>query len=178
MSDQHKPKIGEIIEDCLLVEKDAIHVPILPATAGERIMPGALVGINNAGYAVNEARGIGVADPFIKRAIERDENFYLWLRPGTVKNLRHDWDHPVLEGIKDSRAFERAEIAIKEFAGILDVSLEELLEAAEESTDGSLYFSRDIYYPADTQVAEFWRAHKAVYGSKIEVTSLNTGCSC
>jgi hypothetical protein len=81
-------EIGKIIQG--EAHRDAIHVAVAPVTAQTRILPGQLVD-KDGGMG---GRAIGIADPFLPRAIESGERFYIFLFPGSVTSLRHEWTHP------------------------------------------------------------------------------------
>lgn len=87
-----KLKIGQIITEPQ--ERDAIHMAVAPVIAGEGLMPGCKVDIVD-GVAIEALRGgIGVVDPFLKKLIKRGETFWLFLNPGSITSLRHEWSHP------------------------------------------------------------------------------------
>lgn len=76
--------------------RDAIHVAVASATAGAALRPGQSVGVvdvNGRLIAQASLRHVGIVDPFLKREVRAGERFWVLLTPGTVKNLRHEWDH-------------------------------------------------------------------------------------
>jgi hypothetical protein len=82
-------------------KRDAIHLAVEPVIAGDSIMPGEDIlidfssGQGIAHPAPGRGKGIGIADPFIKRDfIEKGECFWYVMYPRQVKSLRHVWEHP------------------------------------------------------------------------------------
>jgi hypothetical protein len=85
-------------------ERDAVHVPIYPAVAGERLQPGQRVGINRAtGRALAMLPPIGVVDPFLDKPVEPGERFYICVRPGNVVGLRHHYKHPAFDDMEETK---------------------------------------------------------------------------
>ncbi len=89
--------------------RDAIHIAVIPARAkdnlkrGDRVMlrynDETLEEYNECIYAVPAVLGEnyhGIVDPFAEGPIAEGQTCWIVLRPGTVSNLRHDWDHPAL----------------------------------------------------------------------------------
>ncbi len=92
MSEQYKPNVGQLITDDAY--RDAIHIAIIPMTAREELNPGQHVGmINNEAYG-HHPEPLGVVDPFLDRAVNPGQRFWLFLYPNTITNLRHVWTHP------------------------------------------------------------------------------------
>lgn len=89
-------KIGQLITSGD-PKRDAIHVAVTPATAGERLEPGDWVTLDRNHCAWKRlGRGntpVGIVDPFLKNDVQYGEKFWLFVTPGTVRNLRHSWDH-------------------------------------------------------------------------------------
>lgn len=91
MSDQSKLGLGHIITTHQ--ERDAIHVAVAPVVAGQTLTPGEHVGIT-ADKAYPTGKKIGVVDPFLKRDVPPGAVFWLFLYPGSITSLRHEWAHP------------------------------------------------------------------------------------
>lgn len=91
MSDQSKLGIGQLITSEQF--RDAIHIAVAPVTAGEDLPRGANVGVKN-GEAHSEVKHIGIVDPFYSGIVRKGERFWLFLYPGSITSLRHDWTHP------------------------------------------------------------------------------------
>jgi hypothetical protein len=94
MSENHThPKLGELIEG--EPNRDAIHIAVAPVVAGERLDPGEHVCLTPSGVAVlAQGKSIGVVDPFLRAFVGKGDRFWLFLTPGSVTGLRHEWDHP------------------------------------------------------------------------------------
>lgn len=81
-------------------KRDAIHIAVAPARAGERLNPGQPIRLDGCGYAWattwNNTTNppIGIVDPFLQQPVEYAQAFWVAILPGTTKNLRHHWDHP------------------------------------------------------------------------------------
>lgn len=77
--------------------KDAVHIAVAPVIAGETLNVGAHVCIAADGKAYNERDPIGIVDPFLKCKVKTGEKFYLFLYPGSITSLRHEWIHPAFK---------------------------------------------------------------------------------
>lgn len=94
--------IGNIITPA--EKRDAIHLAVEPIEAGEKLWPGQDVRIV-AGKAYNSVMAgighdptpyIGIADPFLRAAINPGDRFWLVIYPRKINSLRHVWTHPEL----------------------------------------------------------------------------------
>jgi len=111
---QDKLQIGRIITG--LQQRDAIHIAVLPVTAGEDLYCGHDVRLLSDGTAVQcePEHRLGVVDPFLMSderehrhhgVVEKGQRFWLFLNPGTITTLRHEWVHPgVPDGDQDAVA--------------------------------------------------------------------------
>lgn len=96
MSDQSKLGIGKIITT--EQQRDAIHVAVAPVVAAMRLLPGMNVGLDKDGRATNRTSNpMGVVDPFLMTYLDEGEKFWLFLYPGSITSLRHDWTHPAFD---------------------------------------------------------------------------------
>lgn len=85
-------------------ERDAIHLALYPAVAGEQLKPGQRVGVSKVtGHALASLPYVGVVDPFLDRPVEKGERFWLCVRPGEVTGLRHHYTCPAFDGREASR---------------------------------------------------------------------------
>jgi hypothetical protein len=88
-------KLGQIPPES--AKRDAIHVAVAPIVAGDPLYPGQHVKMRDGkGWPAAAGEGIGIVDPFLTRALMYGDRFWLILYPGSVQNLRHDWDHAAI----------------------------------------------------------------------------------
>lgn len=87
-------KLGQIIDG--EATRDAVHVAVAPVIAAEDLRAGQSVGTRSKWNAdvVAMVPGIGVVDPFLTSPVKAGQRFWMFLYPGTVTGLRHDWTHP------------------------------------------------------------------------------------
>lgn len=172
----NNPELGKLITDS--AERDAVHIAIYPATAGEKLRPGDHVGIVDGEAVVCEIL-IGIADPFLRpgSVVLKGQRFWLLLYPNTIQSLRHHWIHPrIREGIitegtekKPSGLVVTPEDSkkwIEAYAASRDVGYETLMGAARASLDGNIDYrmSDSIYDIPD----DFWNHFENVSGIKVE----------
>ena len=75
--------------------KDAIHTAIVSVRAAQAMEPGTKCNLNSDREAIPSSKGIGVADPFLKKTILRGQTFWMLLGQTEVPNVQHVWDHDI-----------------------------------------------------------------------------------
>lgn len=90
-----KIKTGEGLDRSLLGERDALHIPVICAKAHRRVSAGTWVGVD--GSQTTDDDYVGVIDPFFKGWAEQGEIVAVFLRPGETSNVRHVWEHPLID---------------------------------------------------------------------------------
>lgn len=99
--------IGQVITEPQT--KDAIHMAVAPVTAGRFMFPGTHVEVDSAGTAWPGEKNIGIVDPFLKKPVAKGQKFWLFLYPGSIASLRHEWSHPSFkEKSKDNKSASEA----------------------------------------------------------------------
>jgi hypothetical protein len=87
-------------------QRDAIHIAIMPVIAAEELQAGDSVafvyGTTNQVKRCDPAyalQPVGVVDPFFTGHywIEKGSKVWLFLKPGTITGLRHEWTHPDID---------------------------------------------------------------------------------
>lgn len=86
-------KLGQIIEEGREANRDATHIAVAPVIAHFILRPGEHVGVDAKGVTTYE-NPVGIIDPFLRRSIEEGERCWLYLYPGSITSLRHEWTHP------------------------------------------------------------------------------------
>jgi hypothetical protein len=106
-------------------KRDAIHLAVENVIAGERLWPGADIGISPEGRAYRKGfKLIGIVDPFIKDGIDAGQRFWLVIYPRQITSLRHMWTHPDLpepDGVPVSKtAKEVSEQWLRQYVATAD----------------------------------------------------------
>jgi len=164
-------------------QRDAIHIAIAPVVAVERLKPGQRAGFDEPGNRRVRARldGPGIVDPFLQRDVEPEQEFWLWLDPGSVTGLRHDWSHPAFAANEPDGKKAEAVMVMERFANDCGVSYEEAMQFAKGYAECGHYKNVgewEGYKDADWD--SMWNAYEVLTGTKVE--SDNRGwffnCSC
>lgn len=74
--------------------RDAIHVAVAPVEAAYPLVIGSHICILENGKAGYGSGSIGIVDPFLTVAPKEGDRFYVFLYPGSIMSLRHEWVHP------------------------------------------------------------------------------------
>lgn len=84
--------------------RDAVHVPVIPLTAGETLRPGDFFHVcQGLAYQANAGveEAVGYVDPLLRRRgvqfIPGGGRFWGCILPNTVTSLRHVWTHPAFQ---------------------------------------------------------------------------------
>jgi len=126
--------------------RDAIHCPIISATAKMNLNVGTPVIVLENGEAEQSdlMNCVGIVDPFLGCYVQKGERFWVLVRPGSISSLTHTWTHRRIPGFAEVVPDkEKARVRLEEFAnGPLHVSLVEMLDAIEacrRDSDNMLY---------------------------------------
>lgn len=99
--------LGTIIDD--KQGRDAIHIAVEPAMAGEVLCAGMHVGrLPDGRYGASDSP-VGIVDPFLTGnvgMVDENERFWLLVYPRTITSLRHVWSHPYFPESAESNAAE------------------------------------------------------------------------
>ena len=111
--------LGRLIEEPR--GRDAVHIAVVPITAGEDLLPNDRIYVDGGyGYSVEgTAQDVhGIVDPFLSGRIKRGDTFYMCMFPGSITSLRHEWTHPALDSLPeetDSIYTRKAKIESKDW---------------------------------------------------------------
>lgn len=80
--------------------RDAVHIAVAPVIADDRLFPGQPVGfIDGSKDRVGVSKSpVGIVDPFLMAPVYKESRVWLFLFPGSITSLRHDWTHPAFSG--------------------------------------------------------------------------------
>lgn len=96
-----KPLIGKVLSLDLEYNRDAIHVPIMPVIALEKLNPGEKIRLKKNGKIFGAlkatTKAVGVVDPFLDAPVNVGEKVHCWIKPATVHKLWHEWTHPIFD---------------------------------------------------------------------------------
>jgi hypothetical protein len=189
-------RLGTVLD--VTAGRDAVHIAVLPIIAGETLLPGQRVAVEdglawNVNLAGPKFKQLGVVDPYLNAPVHKGDRFYLFLMPKSITSLRHVWTHPDfadeeagqprVELVKDALRKRTAEMWIRDYAQRLGLSYEELMSAAREwLTKGR----RHVFHGHDTpdicysESDEFWRRYETVTGEDVAEDDRHSffRCSC
>jgi hypothetical protein len=182
--------LGQLIDES--ARRDAVHIAVAPARAGDHLGPGQGIALDAAGVAHKSTESVGIVDPFLKRRVEPGEWFWLWLMPNTITGLRHQWTHPAFDAEVPAQPSDRAasEAWLRDFIQGADCpsSYERVVAAAVKLEDGGGWGDRNegewLFFDGSDAHGdippEFWRHIEVVTGHHIPDTHRATyfSCSC
>ena len=159
--------------------RDAIHVPIIPLVAGEKLKPGQHIALStkDSGVAFSVGNKIGIVDPFLTNEVPKDEKFWCCLYPGSIKSIAHYWTHPNFDSNQASIDY------ISAFAESVGQDYDSLMAAAHDWViNGSYtYDNSETYKDIPYEMWNgFWFHYEKITGLNInndDKTSFFT-CSC
>jgi hypothetical protein len=172
--------------------RDAVHVAVVSAVAGEKLSPGQDVSLiadtKGEGRAAPRGKTIGIVDPFLKADLQPDQRFWLFLYPRTITGLRHVWSHPDFPDGFDAPSSQAlaSEQWIRAYAEEIGDGYGPLMAGADRWVR-----NEDYYYGPDqggyhglfegvSLHPEFWDHYEAVRGVKVpeERRDRFFTCSC
>ena len=175
--------IGQIIEG--EQHRDAIHAAIAPVVAAHTLIAGRHVALDDSGHA-SEHTGkpaIGIIDPFLTQSVESGQKCWLFLYPGTITALRHEWTHPAFEAIAapPPAAVSDAESWLRDYAERVDADYDEMMRVAathclEHTTVWPDYLIEGGKWEGESVPDEFWVRFAAVTGKTGSGSFFS--CSC
>lgn len=170
-------KIGSIIETPQ--HRDAIHVAVAPVIALEKLYPGDHIGLKGD-KASADAKWIGIVDPFLKNNVQPGDQFWMFLHPGSITSLRHDWTHPAFEMDSDTLVSERdvSEKWIRTWAATLPAFYEQVLKHAHDYLKYGDYWSEGGRFEGYFVPDEFWKHYQNVTGKEVKENDRGSFFSC
>jgi hypothetical protein len=171
--------------------RDAIHLAVEPAIAGEILEAGEQVGLvlGPSGPravriypASSSVQPLGIVDPFLARPVSAGERFWLVVFPRTITSLRHVWSHPNFPEPVDGSQRAKSERWLRDFCDRSDCpSYEEVVAMAIQHQDGEHWEESLLSRGRDAHgeiPVEFWDHVENVTGQKMERRATWFSCSC
>lgn len=154
--------LGQIITGTAY--KDAVHVPIAPVVAAHTLCGGDKVILQKvdgcAVLAQPNDKPVGVVDPFLNDYVEEGQTFWLFLMPGSISTMRHEWTHPGVDQQPTDSADAFA--GLKAFADDLGVKFQELLERADDFVASGDRWVKNRFEGGVSMPARFWEWYAEV----------------
>jgi hypothetical protein len=153
-------------------KRDAIHTAIAPVVAAVGLKPGEHIGLLPDGRASNDAKPIGIVDPFLTKKVKPGERFWLCLYQQTVTGMRHVWRHPDFkeeEEIKEERQkpqMSAAEGWIRDFAEQVGLGYDELMEGAKNYIEKEEFLCFGGLLESVSVPEEFWDHYYQITGRR------------
>jgi hypothetical protein len=180
------PTLGKLLNGG--EQRDAIHVAIVPVTAGEPVKPGQHVGlIKSDGKTIGRADDpIGIVDPFLRSTVQEGQSCYLCLYQNTVTGMRHVWEHPsfkdeaplVVETTSEELSIARDYVC--ELAEEVGSNYQELMDGAAKYLNCGSYLYGGYQMEGTSVPDEFWDHYEVLTGTKVPSDSRGSffSCSC
>lgn len=179
-------QLGKIIEPGREAQRDAIHMAVAPAMSGDRLLPGMPVAFRNLlAVQANMEDALGVVDPFLSDWVKPGEIFWLFLKPGTITKLRHQWQHwafpsepppppPPLTPQQQSRLW------IEQFASSILLDYDVIMDGAADYLRKGEYLCFGALLEGEYVPDEFWTHYETVIGTSVPEEHRGSffTCSC
>ncbi len=165
-------------------KRDAIHLAVIPAIAGQSLAVGADVYIKDGKawhfqWDKEPEEFIGIVDPFLKgEIIEPGSYFWLIIYPRKITSLRHVWEHPAFPNAdappiptpRQERSLLNAMNRIECVAVNAGLTYEELMAEIDDAIryENNYISAKFSYEPDSGQLsAAFWADWSLVTGRSI-----------
>lgn len=86
--------LGTIIDESQ--KRDAIHLAVENVIAGETVLAGDHIYLENGVAYRGKEKALGIVDPFLKSPVMQGQRFWMVIYPRVITSLRHVWSHPEL----------------------------------------------------------------------------------
>ncbi len=176
-------RLGHLIEGEQY--RDAVHIAVAPVVAKRRLRPGALIQFADEDnkYVVEAvpATAIGIADPFLLKEIRGGERFWMFLYPGSITSLRHDWTHPAFrrdEKRSPLTVAEASRLWIDDWASQYGLTGQEMIDRAWDYIEHDNYLDMGGRLEGESVPEEFWGHFERVTGRNVSKRGSFFTCSC
>lgn len=178
-------KLGNIIENGREANRDATHIAVAPVIAHFILRPGEHVGVLHTGVTTYE-NPVGIIDPFLRHSVEEGERCWLYLYPGSITSLRHEWTHPAFSATFAHPAKSASEQWIRAFCARIPLDYDVVMMGAQDyladKRQGGWgeYLCFGGLLEGEYVPDEFWPHYESVTGDKVDEAHRGTffTCSC
>lgn len=185
--------IGEILDNDAddILDRDAIHIAVLPVWTDEELHRGEMVhfvpGRIDRVKVSGKGEEVGIIDPFLHAlTVPKNTRVWLFLKPNTVTGMRHHWSHPLVDGqgavkqvLKRFGKVPDSEAWLRNFCGKYSIGYEELLEEAQKR-HGEICAGNDLDDDVEPD-SEYWEHLEEVTGKKFSKEhreGMSWRCAC
>jgi hypothetical protein len=174
-------KLGQIITGEQY--RDAIHIAVAPVEALEDLLPGQHVGVTGKEnpVAARQSPHVGIVDPFLRAAVKRGQKFWLYLYPGSITSLRHEWTHPSIapEATKPAEPTV-SDLWMSQFADRVGTSVEDVIQHAKDYIQYGDYWCEGGRFEGESVPDEFWDHFENITGRVVRERERGSffSCSC
>lgn len=160
--------------------RDAIHLAVEPAIAGEELHAGNHVTIDpSTNIAVRNPGGdcVGIVDPFLTVSVPEGDRFWLVVYPRQINSLRHVWEHSAFRPSGETDATNKG-------PSNRDIAEKWLRDYANREFDIREAVNNDGYltiYGSDASgdIPEVFWDHLELYvGNPVKNKAAHFSCSC
>jgi hypothetical protein len=167
-------------------KRDAIHLAVDPAIAGEYLEAGDHVTLQGGvARRVPKGKGLGIVDPFLTVPVNPGNRFWLVVYPRQVTSLRHVWEHPAFAPSDQAASAKPASTDVsvaylQDVADSVGISYERLLEGAEGYLRHGDYIVGGDEMESMSVPDEFWDHYQKVTGRIVPESQQGNffSCSC
>lgn len=148
-------------------QRDAVHIAIISAVADEPLKAGQPVWVRDgrARARVDGGHAYAVIDPFLIGGVKQGERCWLFLSPGSITSLRHDWTHPFFPHVEQRPKVEESRAWLDDHAAQFGIRVDVLIEQAVSGGDVCYGEDAGSDWASDPQNrAEFWSHLENVTG--------------
>lgn len=176
--------IGKVLTKDL--PRDAVHIAVLCVELQEsKLKPG-----DHVGYHGTRQHPIGIIDPFLPHTlIQVGTKVWVFLYPNTITSLKHLWTHPDIPDTEDSIVFNQitvhkevspSKVWIENYADMLGITFDELMEAAHNYISYGEYLCRGGQFEGEYTSEEFWDNYEQYKKIKLNSSQKTNffSCSC
>lgn len=179
-------------------KRDCIHIAVIPVVLHDEYgYRGGQIGFRRDGKVSEDADDlIGVLDPFLTEDVGSGDTVWMYLKPGSITSLRHDWTHPGIpeekpvydQATADLVADAKGILAtghpsgkwMHDYALELDLDYDELIDAGRDFIAHEGYLSKGSKFEGVTLNPDFWIHFENITGEKAPQEKRGSffSCSC
>lgn len=175
-------QLGKIIEPGREAHRDAVHMAVAPIEAGEKLLPGMPVEIVcGKAFSRNMEKAVGVVDPFLADWIKAGEHFWLFMKPGTITGLRHEWTHPEFSSVPPPPTLtpqQQSRLWIEQFASSIRLDYDVIMDGAADYLRKGEYLCFGGLLEGEYVPDEFWTHYETVIGTSVPEEHRGSFFSC